>query len=147
VPAVWEITHLGGHRFAPTAVVLPSGYSYGRLDAASATRVLADARSGRMTVDGCRGRSTWERPGQVAELAVREELGEVAQAALDVVSVTQTAAGPEPAWTVVVEHEDGRAYEVSVTGAHALVPRPESCGKADGTPLELHVDALDKVRR
>ena len=146
VPAVWEITHLGGHRFAPTAVVLPSGYSYGRLDAASAVRVLADARRGRMTVDGCRGRSTWSRAGQVAELAVREALGETAEAALDVVSVTQTAGDPEPAWTAVVELEDGRRYEVSVAGSPAAVPRPESCGKADGTPLELRVEAVDKIR-
>ncbi|MEY9858340.1 hypothetical protein ABH935_003955 [Catenulispora sp. GAS73] len=151
-PAVWEITHLGGHRFAPTAVVLPSGYSYGRLDTAAAGRVLAEAREGRMAVHGCRGRSTWPRAGQVAELAVREALDETAEAALDVVSVTQTAGGaaatgdPEPAWTAVVEHEDGRAYEVSVTGSFASVPRPESCGKADGTPLELRADAVDKIR-
>lgn len=145
-PAVWEITHLGGHRFAPTAVVLPSGYSYGRLDTASATRVLADARRGRMAVDACRGRSTWSRPGQAAELAVRETLAETAESALEVVAVTQTARDPEPEWTVVVEHEDGRAYSVSVMGSYALVPRPESCGKADGTPLELRVDGVDKIR-
>jgi hypothetical protein len=145
-PAVWEITHLGGHRFAPTAVVLPSGYSYGRLDAALTTRVLAEARRGRMLVDGNRGRSTWPRAGQVAELAVRAELEEYADAALIVASVTQTAADPEPAWQAVVEHEDGRAYEVSVQGSYASVPRPESCGKADGTPLELRVGAVDKIR-
>jgi hypothetical protein len=145
-PVVWEITHLGGHRFAPTAVVLPSGYSYGRLNVAAATRVLADARAGRMAVEGCRGRSTWSRPGQVAELAVREVLAEAGLSALEVVSVTQTARDPEPAWTVVVEHEDGRAYSVSVQGSYALVPRPESCGKADGTPLELRADGVDKVR-
>ena len=145
-PAVWEITHLGGHRFAPTAVVLPSGYSYGRLDAASATRVLADARRGRMAVEGCRGRSTWSRAGQVAELAVRSALDETAEDALEVVAVTQTAPDPEPAWTAVVEHADGRAFEVSVTGSSAAVPRPESCGKADGTPLELRADGVDKIR-
>ena len=145
-PAVWEITHLGGHRFAPTAVVLPSGYSYGRLDAASATRVLADARRGRMAVPECRGRSTWSRPGQAAELAVRAALDETAENALEVVSVTQTAPDPAPAWTVAVEHEDGRAYEVSVTGSLATVPRPESCGKAAGTPLELRADRVDKIR-
>ena len=33
---VWESTHLGGHRFAPTALVLPTGYLYGRLDVAGA---------------------------------------------------------------------------------------------------------------
>ncbi|MBS2550412.1 hypothetical protein KGQ19_26435 [Catenulispora sp. NL8] len=145
-PSIWEITHLGGHRFAPTAVVLPSGYSYGRLDPASASRVLAWARQGRMVVDGCRGRSTWSRPGQVAELAVRDVLGESADGVLAVASVTATAGDPEPAWTAVVEHEDGRAYQVSVRGSYAPVPRPESCGKADGTPLELRADGVDKIR-
>ncbi|MBS2540109.1 hypothetical protein KGQ20_45955, partial [Catenulispora sp. NF23] len=145
-PSIWEITHLGGHRFAPTAVVLPSGYSYGRLDPASASRVLASARQGRMVVDGCRGRSTWSRPGQVAELAVRDVLGESADGVLAVASVTATAGDPEPAWTAVVEHEDGRAYQVSVRGSYAPVPRPESCGKADGTPLELRADGVDKIR-
>ena len=29
---VWECTHLGGHRFAPTALELPSGNVYGRLE-------------------------------------------------------------------------------------------------------------------
>jgi hypothetical protein len=145
-PAVWEITHLGGHRFAPTAVVLPSGYSYGRLDDALTTRVLAEARRGRIVVDGNRGRSTWPRAGQAAELAVRAELDEYADTALTVAAVTQTAGDPEPAWTAVVEHEDGRAYKVSVRGGYAAVPRPESCGKADGTPLELHVETIDKIR-
>ncbi len=145
-PAVWEITHVGGHKFAPTGVVLPSGYLYGRLDATQAIRVLTEARHGRMVPDGCRGRSTWERPGQAAELAVRAELDEYRPGALVVASAVKTAGDPEPAWTVVVEHEDGRGYEVAVHGAYAPVPRAESCGKAEGTPLELRVDAIDKIR-
>jgi hypothetical protein len=28
---VWECTHLGCHRFAPTGLLLPNGYAYGRL--------------------------------------------------------------------------------------------------------------------
>lgn len=28
----WEVTHLGGHRFSPTMLVLPYGYTYGRVD-------------------------------------------------------------------------------------------------------------------
>jgi hypothetical protein len=145
-PAVWEITHLGGHKFAPTGVVLPSGYVYGRLDTALAAQVLTEARHGRMVSEGCRGRSTWERPGQAAELAVRAELNEYRPGPLVVAAPVKTAGDPEPAWTVVVEHEDGRAYEVAVSGTYAPVPRAESCGKADGTPLELRVDAIDKIR-
>jgi hypothetical protein len=145
-PAVWEITHVGGHKFAPTGVLLPAGYLYGRLDAARATRILGDARRETVLLDGCRGRSTWSRPGQAAELAVRAEIGERGTAAVTVASVQQTARDPDPAWAVIVEHEDGRAFEITVKGSYALVPRPESCGKADGTPFELRVDSIDKIR-
>ncbi|GAA1954391.1 sucrase ferredoxin [Catenulispora subtropica] len=144
-PAVWEITHLGGHKFAPTGVVLPSGYLYGRLDAALATRALAEARRGRVLPERNRGRSTWGRPGQAAELAVRAELDEWATPAVRVRAVEKTAGEPEPAWTVVVEHEDGRAYEVFVQGAHAPVGRPESCGKTEANPLELRVETVEKI--
>ncbi|MFD0637546.1 sucrase ferredoxin [Catenulispora yoronensis] len=145
-PAVWEITHLGGHKFAPTGVLLPSGYLYGRLDAALATRVLTEARRDQVVADGCRGRSTWSRPGQAAELAVRAELEEWRTGAVVVTAVAKLAGEPEPAWTATVETEDGRAYEVSVAGAHAAVPRPESCGKIEGSPLELRVEAIEKLR-
>ncbi|MGH3423503.1 MAG: sucrase ferredoxin, partial [Nocardioidaceae bacterium] len=30
--AVWEANHLGGHRFAPTTALLPSGYSHAGVD-------------------------------------------------------------------------------------------------------------------
>ncbi len=76
--AVWESDHLGGHRFAPTAVVLPSGYVHGRLDGPAARAVLREAAAGRVDIQHCRGRSTWSRPGQAAELALRAELQEYA---------------------------------------------------------------------
>lgn len=147
LPPVWEITHLGGHKFSPTAVLLPHGYVYGRMTAPLATRVLEEARKEAIVLDGCRGRTTWSRPGQAAELALRAEIDERGASALTVVSETEDAGTEQtPAWTVVIEHVDGRAFEVSVRGAYALVPRPESCGKAEGTPLELRVDAIDKIR-
>ncbi len=145
-PAVWEITHVGGHKFAPTGVLLPAGYVYGRLDAALTVRILADARREMVVLDGCRGRSTWSRPGQAAELAMRVEIGERGLTCVRVTSVEQSAPDPTPAWRVMVEHDDGRAFEVEVAGEYAAVPRPESCGKADGTPLELRITGIDKIR-
>ena len=38
VPDVWECSHLGGHRFAATALVLPTGYLYGHLDSTARSR-------------------------------------------------------------------------------------------------------------
>ncbi len=146
---VWEITHLGGHRFAPTMLVLPHGYAYARQDSAGAKAALDAARGGRMVADRCRGRSTWERPGQAAELAVRELTGEDRA---DALSVTGTQAGSrsgwtdsgaaEPAgsgWTVRVAHADGRAWAVGVEPTAAEPPRPESCGADLGTPTAMRV--------
>lgn len=138
---VWETTHLGGHRFAPTMLVLPYGYTYGRVDAHLAKGVLEAARDGRMVLDGCRGRSTWERPGQAAELVVRALTGEDRAGA---VAVTRTE-GAAPSWTVRVGHRDGREWEVAVAQAASQPPRPESCGAALGTPARMEITRFTEV--
>ncbi|MFH8407292.1 sucrase ferredoxin [Streptomyces sp. NPDC018019] len=89
----WEVTHIGGHRFSPTLFVLPYGYSYGRASAPLVKDAVEAARSGRILLDHCRGRSAWERPAQAADLAVRELIHEDRADALDVV---HTVAVPPP---------------------------------------------------
>lgn len=146
---VWEITHLGGHRFAPTMVVLPHGYAYGRVDGAHAKRIAEAAQSGRVVPDGCRGRSTWERPGQAAELAVRRLTGEEDADALTVgaaVERTDTgtaSGGAGPVWRVPVVHRDGRSWQVAVARTASEPPRPESCGAALGTPARMEVTGIE----
>ncbi|MFH8348327.1 sucrase ferredoxin [Streptomyces sp. NPDC018045] len=81
----WEVTHIGGHRFSPTLFVLPYGYAYGRASAPLVKDAMASARDGRILLGHCRGRSTWERPAQAADLAVRELIREDRADAIDVV--------------------------------------------------------------
>ncbi|MFJ3792960.1 sucrase ferredoxin [Kitasatospora sp. NPDC090091] len=138
---VWEVTHLGGHRFSPTMLVLPYGYAYGRLTAESAKEVLAATAAGHMVPEWSRGRSGWDRPGQAAEHAVRVATGETA---VDVLTVAQRPAG-EGRWLVGVVHEDGRAWEAEVVEGASEPARPESCGKAAGTPSRMDVAAVRQV--
>lgn len=138
---VWEVTHIGGHRFAPTLFVLPYGYAYGRATAHGVKEVLQAAREGRAVTVNCRGRSTWERPAQAAELAVRELTGEEGADALDVSGTRGTA----PRWTVTVVHTDGRAWRVVVEQGAAEPPRPESCGRAPGTPARMDVVSVSPL--
>ncbi|MEU6092103.1 sucrase ferredoxin [Streptomyces sp. NPDC047085] len=143
VQGVWEVTHLGGHRFAPTVLVLPYGYAYGRAEAHIVKEALHRAQEGRVVVEECRGRSAWERPGQAAELAVRAAAGEYAADALSVVR-TQGAA---PRWEVTVAHTDGRGWRVTVAQSAGLPPRPESCGAAVlGTPARMDVVSVRELR-
>ncbi|MEU6452282.1 sucrase ferredoxin [Streptomyces sp. NPDC046979] len=136
---VWEVTHLGGHRFSPTVLVLPHGYVYGRVQAHDVKEILHGAREGRIVVQGCRGNSAWERPGQAAELALRSTLGEAAAGALSVVRTD----GAAPRWEVTLAHADGRHWRVTVAQGASTPPRPESCGASVlGSPARMEVTAV-----
>jgi hypothetical protein len=125
---VWEVTHTSGHRFAPTAVLLPAGTLHGRLDVRGAGELLRAADRGETVLRGSRGRSTWPAAGQAAELAVRDEHGLLGLDDLDVTGHTEVATG---AWETEVRHRDGRSWLVHVKAEETEeVSRPESCGKA-----------------
>ncbi|MEW2451269.1 sucrase ferredoxin [Streptomyces parvulus] len=136
---VWEVTHLGGHRFSPTVLVLPHGYVYGRVRAHDVKEILHAAGEGRIVAKGCRGNTAWERPGQAAELALRSALGEDAAGALSVVRTD----GAAPHWEVSLAHRDGRHWRVGVVQGASSPPRPESCGAAVlGSPARMEIAAV-----
>ena len=73
--ATWECSHTGGHRFAPVGIMLPTGYTYGRLSEPSALAAyLSLAGRSIPSLHGLRGRSTDTPVEQAAEVAVRLEL-------------------------------------------------------------------------
>jgi hypothetical protein len=124
---VWEVTHTSGHRFAPTAVLLPAGTLHGRLDVAAALELVRTAEQGETVLGGSRGRSTWPPAAQVAELAVREEHGLLGLDHLEVTGHAEVATG---SWDIGVQHRDGRSWLVHVRAEESEVSRSESCGKA-----------------
>ncbi len=70
--ATWETSHTGGHRFAPSVILLPSGAVYGWMDEVTTLAALTAARDQRVSLDGYRGRATEERYVQAAEVWVRQ---------------------------------------------------------------------------
>jgi hypothetical protein len=71
----WECSHSGGDRFAPNLVVLPEGYYFGRLPAATAADIVAALDNGRLTTRHLRGRSSLGLPVQAAQHFARERFG------------------------------------------------------------------------
>ena len=126
--ALWESSHLGGHRFAPTVLLLPSGVVLGR---ASTAQVLA-AVGGELPLDAFRGRSGLAAPAQAAEIAVLDAIGVAAAGSLHV----DTPSGDGP-WEVRVTHTDGRSWTGSVERQVGL-ERPDSCGR-EAEPALNHV--------
>lgn len=73
--ATWEVSHIGGDRFAGNMLVLPEGLYYGRLSPADGVAVAAGHREGRLSLRHLRGRCSQPFAVQAAETFLRCELG------------------------------------------------------------------------
>lgn len=72
---VWECSHVGGDRFAPTVVVVPDGVYYGGLDAGASVTVIEEHLADRIHADYLRGYTTLAPPQQAAVIAVLARFG------------------------------------------------------------------------
>jgi hypothetical protein len=78
----WEVSHIGGDRFAANILVLPHGLYYGRLGPCDAAGFVASHLAGRLDVEHLRGRSSYPFSVQAAEIYLRRHTGENAVAPL-----------------------------------------------------------------
>lgn len=128
---VWECTHCGGHRFAATGIVLPSGHTLGRLTADLAANVLDAAAEDRMDPAQLspvhnRGFSHLRPPAQAAEAFVRALIGEADVCAL-AVDIERPADSDDGEWLIGVRHRDGRFWSVAVREQTSPILRRNAC--------------------
>jgi hypothetical protein len=69
---VWQVTHIGGDRFAGNLVCLPEGIYYGRVEREQTGDVLDNHLAGQIELPHYRGRSCWSFAAQAAERDIRE---------------------------------------------------------------------------
>ncbi len=117
---VWETSHTGGHRFAPSILSFPSGGAYGFVDDPGA--LLDDLLAGRIHLPHYRGDPSLRRAEQAAEVAVRTARGLAEPAAITDVSSRED----DRTATVVVTSTAGR--DELVLDRVDLPPAPTSCG-------------------
>jgi hypothetical protein len=137
-PDVFACSHLGGHRFAPTGMVLPTGYVYGRLDVAAAAAIRARAAASEVETDRCRGRCTWSPGGQVAELALRAATGLSTPDAFIMINETDDA--------VHLNSTSGGRWAIDLERVDLDVTRPASCGARPTLVVPLRAAALRTLR-
>lgn len=135
--SVWRTTHLGGHRFGATGVVLPHGLVYGQLDDVDLDAFAADVVSNRIHLHALRGRSLYAPELQAAEFYLREETQVFDAEAYRVLDVDEIG---ENQWdvhfaeiNVRIEHVIGVARTRS---DKEIIP---SCGKEPEQVLEHQI--------
>lgn len=127
---IWETSHTKGHRFAPSVLLMPWGYSFGRLNLEAAREMTKRALNGSYFYPANRGRGLYSQRGQVAELEVARRLIEAGEE-VGYADLRPADAGSGP---VRVSHRDGRHWEIE------LVQREydgivASCGKEPKSSL------------
>jgi hypothetical protein len=100
---VWQVTHLGGHRFAPNVLVLPQGLLYGRVTEDSVEAFVHAVESGELAQRWLRGRSRYPAPVQAAEAALGRSDLKLLHVDGDAASSTVTFATPTDSLKVTVQ--------------------------------------------
>jgi len=124
---VWQASHLGGCRFAPTVLVLPLGLMYGRVPASSADELIAATEAGHLAEGMLRGRIGVPPAAQAAlgfaheQLATRRvrDLSLVSANTVDQATVIVRLAGPEGLFDVTVART-----RVDAAGLTCAAPGP-----------------------
>lgn len=129
----WEVSHIGGDRFAGNMLVLPHGLYYGRLDPVTALAVAGHHTAGNLDLDHLRGRSGLPMPVQAAEIGLRRDLGETRNGALRLVD--RRTAGPE---TEAVFAVGGAEYAVTVRTTHSSDQQQLTCRATRDNPVPRH---------
>ncbi len=105
----WEVSHIGGDRFAANVLVLPHGLYYGRLVPDDVPGFLESHLAGRLDLGHLRGRSSYPFSVQAAEVFLRRHLG-----ADDLVPPRLEAHTRDGELTRVVLEMAGSSWEVRV---------------------------------
>lgn len=136
---VWEMTHVGGCRFAANVMCLPAGVMYGQTDPGLSIRQVEAFLGGQVIEEGLRGHAGVPAAAQVAELAVRRRTG-----VWELEASRVTYRGVGRGYEVRVETGDV-THLVTVEPAQ-LPEQPYGCGyEGRWTPTEWHVTGLRPV--
>jgi hypothetical protein len=129
---VWQCSHLGGHRFAPTFLTLPDGLLWGRFDAAQIDVLRTALAAGQLAqLESLRGRCCYRRAAQAAECLLRLRDGILDDAALELLEPLEPLdMVPTDGRTRVrfARHPGPTTVEVEVEPLALDFTAPQSCG-------------------
>ncbi len=125
----WEVSHIGGDRFAANVLVLPDGLYYGRVDAAAAADLAATHLRGELDLERLRGRSCYGFAAQAAEIHLRRAIGMRTVGGLQLtrveragdITVASFKDGAQK-WTVRVERTVGDRSRLTCKSSRAEAP-------------------------
>jgi hypothetical protein len=129
---VWQTTHLGGHRFAPTLLTVPDGVYYGRISPDNLPQFITTTQQGQLYLPGYRGRTCYSEPVQAAEYYLRQQTGPQGTTGYHLLSAQQT----ETEWVIIFQHiGTASTHTIHLQPEAVVLPIYASCGKPETKPI------------
>jgi len=123
--AVWECSHIGGHRFAPNVFHLPYGVLYGRVQPQDIEEFVHLTQAGQMRLENLRGRTVYPPTVQAAEYYLRQQTGEVGIDAYRLAETTELEPG---SWLVrFVSNRTEKLYVLNIDAQKTETRVFDSC--------------------
>jgi hypothetical protein len=131
--AVWQTTHVGGHRFAANVATFPDGTYYGRVLPTEAAALVATHQRGALFLERMRGRVCYEQVVQAADYFLRSESSRVGVHDFRHVATANPA---EDLWEIQFEEAGaGRIHTIRLHRHLSDRPIHASCGKPQTKPV------------
>lgn len=130
-PAAWQTTHLGGHRFAATALLFPDGVSCGHLLPEDAPNLLQAQRQGELLLDRLRGRLCYAPLIQTAAYYLHRQTGDSRLGAFRHVGTQELGAGH---WALEFDDQAMGRHRIELAQAEQPLQTVASCGAAAPKP-------------
>lgn len=141
--SVWETAHIGGHRFAPTLVALPSGAVYGYASPGSAAYIVEATRASRLHLPNYRGRSCYAAHVQAADTFLRRHTGKDGLLQYKLISVDPQ--GENVRMFHFRDRSTGEDCCVRVRSIPEAVKVRKSCSETEMTAISQYVAELIEV--
>jgi hypothetical protein len=116
---VWECSHIGGHRFAPTALLAPVNTVVGRCDARTIHQWVA---AGTIEAGYIRGASWLDPQAQAGQAYILNENPELQTPDIHIEPTEEDSS------SYLVTAQDGRSWMVHLASVQLDLTRPDSCG-------------------
>lgn len=124
--ALWQTSHIGGHRFAGTLIIFPHGLYYGRLHSQDAIQIFQRYMEGEIRLENYRGRACYTPIQQAAEYHLRQQIGSAGLESLSLVEDIDRGGGVH---TLTFKSTlDGARYHMAIRETLSTFLIPASCG-------------------
>lgn len=131
--AVWQCTHVGGHRFAANVSHFPYGIFYGRVREDQAKELMDITARGDILLNKYRGRACFEPVAQAAEYYLRINIAENRIDAIRLKDMRQLEAG---SWLVKFSSRKAdKEYSLQIVSELSEFPIYASCRADEASPV------------